>query len=217
MITSFIFALALSVQDAPSAADTASEPEVVAESADSFDTDVALARVNEALNGLGTLQARFTQIAPDGTASEGTLSLRRPGRLRFEYAAPSPLLIVADGTTVAIHDTALETTDRAPIRATPLWWILKDEINLAEDARVLDVWTEHGFVYVSLTDSDDEMEGEAVFLFDAETYALNQWFVVDALGQTTRILLDSVETDITLNARLFVLDDAEDERRNRRR
>jgi len=217
MITSFVFALALVAQDAPATTDPVVEPDAAAESAASFDTDAALARVNEALNGLETLQARFTQIAPDGSASEGTLSLRRPGRLRFEYAAPSPLLIVADGSTVAIHDTALETTDRAPIRATPLWWILKDEVSLAEDARVLDVWTEHGFVYVSLTDADGEMEGEAVFLFDAETYALNQWFVVDALGQTTRVLLDSVETDITLNARLFVLDDADDERRNRRR
>jgi len=212
-----IFSMALIIQDVADTpvSDESAEPvEVVA---DSFDAAAALDAINTSLNALDTLQARFTQVSPDGSAVQGQLSLRRPGRLRFEYDAPSPLLIIAGGGTVAIRDTALETTNRAPIRATPLWWLLKDEVDLATDARVIDIWSEHGFVYISLTDAEGEMDGEAVFLFDAETFSLSQWFAVDSLGQTTRVLLDEVETGQRLDPRLFVLDDDDNERPNRRR
>lgn len=181
-----------------------------------FDTDAALAGVNGWLNSVETYRARFTQIAPDFSASTGILSIRRPGRLRFEYDAPSPLLVVADGTTVAIEDADLETIDRVPLRSTPLWWILKPDVNLAEDANVTDVWQEDGYIYVAARDRNEEMDGTALFAFNPESYALEEWFVTDSLGYTTRVSLSDVETGMRLNPRLFVLDEPEDDRRGRR-
>ncbi|WP_420434715.1 LolA family protein [Hyphobacterium sp.] len=197
--------------DAASAAGTvgAAEP-------GDFDADVALAGVNGWLNGIDTYRARFDQIAPDGSASGGTLSIRRPGRLRFDYDDPSPLLVVADGTTVAMEDSALGTVDRVPLRSTPLWLILKPDIDLASDARVTDVMVEDNRLYVDVEDRNDEMDGRARFVFNPETYALEEWFVRDSLGYTTRVILSEVETDVRLSPRLFVLEDAEDTRRSRR-
>ena len=54
--------------------------------------------VEKYFNSIRTLQARFVQSNPNGSVVQGTLYLRRPGRMRFEYDAPSQLKIVADGS-----------------------------------------------------------------------------------------------------------------------
>jgi outer membrane lipoprotein-sorting protein len=224
MINTLFLSLALLAQDG-SAAEAASDTAAVESSADAvdmaeasapLDVEAALAGVNGWLNSIETYQARFHQVAPDGSASGGTLSIRRPGRLRFDYDDPSPLLVVADGTTVAMEDSALNTVDRVPLRSTPLWLILKPDIDLAEDARVTNVMVEDNRLYVDVEDRNDEMDGTARFVFHPETYALEEWFVRDSLGYVTRVILSDVETDVRLNPRLFVLDDAEDDRRSRR-
>lgn len=221
MIDALLIALSLLAQDdlaaGTPAVDTAMDTATETTAAEPFDTDAALVRINESLNAITTLRAEFTQVAPDGSAERGILTLRRPGRLRFEYAAPSPLLVVAGGGTVAIRDSELGTTDRAPLRSTPLWWLLKDEVDLAADARIVSIWQEDGFVYSTLADPEGEMEGEIVFLFDASTYQLTEWFAVDSLGLTTRVILDSIETGIDPDPRLFVMDEPETDRRDRRR
>ena len=223
MMIEFFFSLALFVQGAPVTASElpVAETEVVEETIEEvavevFDADAALTGVNDWLNGVENYRARFTQIAPDFSSSGGILSIRRPGRLRFDYDDPSPLLVVADGTTVAIEDSALETVDRVPLRSTPLWWLLKPDVNLAEDANVTEVWQDDGRIYVATQDRNEEMDGTALFVFNPDDYALEEWFVTDSLGYTTRITLSEVETDLRLNPRLFVLDDPEDDRRNRR-
>lgn len=215
MITPLLLSLALSAQDAGAAvqADT-SEPAISA-SMNEAERAETLAAINAALNDIDTLQARFVQTAPDRSSTTGTLSVRRPGRLRFEYD-DAPMLIVSDGSTVAVRDTDLETTDRVPLRSTPLWWILAEDVDIGRDAIVRDVWEQDGFVYVGIEDRDEEVQGSALFLFDADTYQLSQWYVTDATEMTTRIGLEDVETGVSLDPRLFVLDD-EDERDDRRR
>src|SRR5687767_3015121 len=52
------------------------------------------------VNSTRTMQARFVQTNPNGSVVQGTLYVRRPGRMRFEYDAPSQLKVVADGTQV---------------------------------------------------------------------------------------------------------------------
>lgn len=217
MITPLFLALALTAQDAGTAVEAEPDVQSVMPAAMSAaERDAALASINATLNGIETMQAQFVQTGPDFSTTTGTLSVRRPGRLRFEYDEPTPMLIVSDGTTVAIRDTALETTDRVPLRSTPLWWILKDEVDIAADTVVRDVWREDGFIYVGVEDRDEDVEGSAIFLFDAEDFTLSQWFVTDAADMTTRVVLEDLETGLSLNPRLFVLDD-EDERDDRRR
>ncbi|MFS2316500.1 LolA family protein [Maricaulis sp. D1M11] len=182
-----------------------------------FDADQALVEINAWMNSIDTLQARFHQVSPDGSYASGLLSIQRPGRLRFDYDDPSPFLIVADGSTVALQDQALETTDRAPLRSTPLWWILKRDIDLSEDAEVTEVFEEAGSIYLGVRDPDGEMDGEILFRFDSMSHALQEWWATDSLGQTTRLSLSEVNTGLRLDRRLFVLDDdGSDSRRGRR-
>lgn len=219
MITMFMSSLFLQAVDPaqtspePSASDPAPAETPVA---DAFDPGVAMVGINDYLNSVDTLRARFTQVSPNGSLISGLLSMDRPGRLRFEYDDPSPITVIADGTTVAVEDAALETIDRAPIRATPLYWLLADEIDLGADADVIDIVREFGFVYVTLRDPNEEMQGSVQFVFEEPTYILREWFVTDALGQMTRVIIQDQEVGIELSPRLFVIPEPENDRDSRR-
>lgn len=215
---SLLLSLALLQQDpaAEAPAETAERPVDAQPAGPALDREAALADINAYLNAIETLRADFTQIAPDGSAATGELSMARPGRLRFEYDDPSPIRIIADGTTVAIEDQALETVDRVPLRSTPLWWLLKGDIDIAEDAEIVGMESEFGFLYVTLRDPSGEMEGQIMLVFAEPSYELREWFVTDALGEVTRVSLNDVETGLRLNPRLFVIPEAEDRRDSRR-
>lgn len=216
MITMFLSSLFLQAVDPaqPDPEPIAAPAETAA--ADTFDADAALAGINAYLNSIDTMRARFLQISPNGAPIQGLLSMDRPGRLRFEYDDPSPITVIADGTTVAIEDSALETIDRAPIRATPLYWLLADEIDLAADAEVIDVVRELGFIYVTLQDPNDEMQGSVQFVFEEPSYILREWFVTDALGEMTRVIIQDQELGVNLSPRLFVIPEPENPRDSRR-
>ncbi|WP_203291073.1 LolA family protein [Maricaulis parjimensis] len=205
----------LSQPAAESAADPVTETAIEPPAAE-IDREAMLEQLNTYLNGIGTLRARFSQIAPDGSLATGVLSLQRPGRLRFQYDDPSPIRVIADGTTVAIEDQALETVDRIPLRSTPVWWLLKDEINLSEDAEIAGMAREYGFFYLTLRDPSGEMEGEIMFVFAEPSLELREWYVTDALGEITRVSLNDVETGMRLDPRLFRIPEPEDRRDSRR-
>jgi outer membrane lipoprotein-sorting protein len=61
-----------------------------------------LSQVAAYLNAIRTIKARFLQTAPDGKIAQGTAWLERPGRMRFQYDPPSPLLLVAGAGTVTL-------------------------------------------------------------------------------------------------------------------
>ena len=219
---SLVISLALFAQTAeepPVLTDEAVETSTVSEPASpaaEIDRTAMIAALNAYLNDIGTLRARFSQVAPDGSLATGVLSLQRPGRLRFQYDDPSPIRVIADGTTVAIEDQALETVDRIPLRSTPVWWLLKDEINIAEDAEIVGMAREYGFFYLTLRDASGEMEGEIMFVFAEPSLELREWYVTDALGEITRVSLSDVETGMRLDPRLFSIPDPEDRRDSRR-
>ena len=66
-----------------------------------------LARIDAAMNSTSSFWGRFAQYASDGSFAQGQVYIRRPGRLRFEYDAPNPLLIVSDGVTLTQQDLSL--------------------------------------------------------------------------------------------------------------
>ena len=91
-----------------------------------------LKRVSDYLNTIKSVQGRFTQIAADGRSAQGTFYLRKPGRIRFEYDKPNPILIVADGSSVAVSNSQLKTTDRYPLINSPLRLLLSESIDLVD-------------------------------------------------------------------------------------
>ncbi len=185
--------------------------------------DQEVARVEAWLEQLDTLQARFRQIGADGSVTQGVVYLDRPGRVRFEYDDPSPILIVADGTSVAVRDEALETTDRAPIRSTPLRWLLTRDPDLAASGAVTEAGRVEQDFYVTVRDPEGELDGSLTLVFedpDPDTavgaMSLKRWFAIDAAGGVTELQLMDPQLGERLDPRLFVLDDEDRSDRRRR-
>ncbi|MGJ3232793.1 MAG: LolA family protein [Oceanicaulis sp.] len=213
------------VEDQGETAEPLPEPETVETATAPALSESGADRAAAWFDGIETLQARFVQTAPDGTMSEGVLSLQRPGRARFDYDDPSPVLLVADGSTVAIADFELETIDRAPIRSTPLRFLTGGAGQLAD--AVAEAGRAQDRLYVTLVDPDGEVDGRLTLVFEdldpnapASTMTLAGWFAVDAMGGLTEVNLTELETGLTFDPRLFILDDDDvvaDDRRSRRR
>ncbi len=175
-----------------------------------------VAAAADALTRVESARGRFLQTAPDFSVTEGDFALRRPGRVRFEYDDPTPILIIADGATVAIEDRDLETLDRVPLSATPLNLVLDDEIDFETEAEVTNVRRQSDYTAISIQDRTGEAEGELTLFFDTATYDLLAWATVDPSGNRTIVELKDVETNVRISPRAFRIEDPEDEDERRR-
>ncbi len=169
----------------------------------------ALARISDYLNGIESAEGRFFQIGPDGSTDEGTFYLRKPGRVRFEYAAPNPNLIVADGSTIAIENSDLKTLDRYPLIDSPIRLLLSDDVDLTTDPRIASVRREPGALSFTAVQEDGMVPGEITIEFiDSGTgLELRQWEVIDAQGLRTIIALTEFREGVTLSPALFIIED----------
>ncbi|MEL6257724.1 MAG: outer-membrane lipoprotein carrier protein LolA [Pseudomonadota bacterium] len=175
-----------------------------------------VAQASAALGDVRTARGRFLQTAPDWSQTTGDFALRRPGRVRFEYDAPTPIRIVADGATVAIEDRDLETQDRAPLGATPLALILDDDIDFEREAEILDVERTDAYAAMTIQDRSGEVDGQLTLFFSRDGYDLLGWRTVDGAGGVTLVELSDVETGVRINPRTFRIEDPEDSDDRRR-
>lgn len=199
--------LAVPALGAPGSAQPAPATTPPGASAAQLDVKATLAAATASLRKINTATGRFSQVAPDGSVTVGTFHLRRPGRMRFAYDAPTPILIVADGSTVAVEDKALETIDRVPLSSTPLGLFLKRDPDLARDAEVVSVQSGAGQIAIRLRDKSGETEGELILVFAEKSFALQEWMVIDGQGGLTRTTLSNVALNKRLDPRLFILRD----------
>jgi outer membrane lipoprotein-sorting protein len=170
------------------------------------DADKAdLDRISVYLNALHTLKAGFLQIDPSGDIEEGLVYIDKPGRMRFEYHAPNPVLIVSDGSIVAIANRKLGTVDHYPLWTTPLSLILSNNINLARNAAITGIERQTGEIIVHAASHSSRINGNITLVFAAPSLELRQWTVVDAQGLTTTISLRDAQQGVAIDPGLFVL------------
>ena len=170
----------------------------------------AVSAVGRYLNGLRTLKARFLQVAPDGAVTQGTVWLDRPGRMRFEYDKPSPLLLVAGGGSVIFHDSQLDQTTRIPVGQTPLGLLLADAIRLSGDVTLTDFSRPPGQLQMTLVRTKSPGEGSLTLMLNAAPLALTGWSVVDAQGRETRLRMSGAQLGGSYDQKLFTFIDPDE-------
>ena len=164
-----------------------------------------LAKVTAYLNAITSLKSSFVQVGPNGELDQGVVYARKPGRLRFEYAPPSPYLIVSDGVTIAVANSKLRTVDRYPLIENPLNIILKENIDLTKDPRITAVERQAGALRVTATEKSGPPKGKVTLIFRYPSIEIAQWIITDAQGLQTMIALKGPQTEIQLSPELFVL------------
>jgi outer membrane lipoprotein-sorting protein len=162
-----------------------------------------LAKIDAYLNSIRTLKAHFLQVAPDGSVSEGTAWMERPGRMRFQYAPPSPLLLVAGGGLVLFRDASLNQTSTIPLSSTPLGILLAKRVQLSGPVEATSIRHLPGEIEVTLQDRAKPAQGSLSLVFTTDPLALRQWTITDAQRQRTTVTLENVETGGQFPSNLF--------------
>jgi len=162
---------------------------------------------NTYLSSVTSVYGRFTQADARGAISTGQIWLRRPGKVRFQYDAPSELVVVSDGLTVVVNDRRLKTFDQYPLAATPLRILLAKQVRLDKSVFVEEVVeTGQGFA-ITARDGRKKSDGAIILRFATDPTTLRGWTVVDGQGQRTQVTLSALDTVSDLDPKLFVLRD----------
>ena len=167
------------------------------------DDSAAVQRAVRYLQGITTLRARFVQISSNGAYAEGQVLVKRPGKMRFEYDPPHPALIIADGLTLLFYDRELKQATFVPLWETPLWFLIREEIELSDDLRVVEVERGFGTLRVTLQDRERAEAGIVTLVFADQPLALKRWDLVDAQGVLTQVSLVNPEFGVEIGSEAF--------------
>ena len=155
------------------------------------------------LQGLPSAKGRFVQTDPRGSVSKGVIYMQRPGRARFEYDAPSSLLVVSDGKVVSVADKRLKTVNRYFLSQTPLKLFLADEIRLDRGVAVTRVNRLTDGFEITAQDRVGKTRGQIVLTFSDAPMQLLGWKITDARNAETQVRLISLVRTTDLDPGLF--------------
>jgi outer membrane lipoprotein-sorting protein len=165
------------------------------------------AKVSSYLSSLQTLVGNFVQVGPDGSKTKGGFYIQKPGKVRFEYDAPSPIDIVADGSSVAVRDRKLATQDIYPLSQTPLRYLLSDRIDLLKDTNVVNVTADDVFVSVTIEEKQALIgTSRLMLMLGAKDGQLKQWTVTDPQGYDTTVAVYNLDSSRKVDPGLFKID-----------
>jgi outer membrane lipoprotein-sorting protein len=165
------------------------------------------AKVSTYLSSLQTVVGNFVQVGPDGSKTKGEFYIQKPGKVRFEYEAPSPIAIIADGSSVALRDRKLATQDIYPLSQTPLRYLLSDRIDLLKDTNVVNVTADDVFVSVTIEEKQALIGTSRLMLMvGAKDGQLKQWTVTDPQGYDTTVAVYNLDTSKKVDPGMFKID-----------
>ncbi len=193
-----VLLMTISISAGPAAAENAVPAKLSAQ--DKAD----LEQVRQYFDALKTLRGRFLQAASNGNIASGKVYLSRPGRLRFEYDPPTPILMVADGIFLIYVDKYLKQITHILLSSTPIGVLVQDEVKLTGEITVTRVQRSPGVLRVTLKDTEEPEKGSITLAFSRAPFALRKWTVVDARNIATDVTLSGVETGVPLDKELFI-------------
>ncbi len=165
------------------------------------------AKVSAYLSSLQTLVGNFIQVGPDGSRTKGDFYIQKPGKVRFEYDAPSPIAIVADGSSVAVRDRKLATQDIYPLSQTPLRYLLSDRIDLMRDTNVVSVTSDEMFISLTIEEHQALVgTSRLMLMIGAKDGQLKQWTVTDPQGYDTTVAVYNLDTTKKVDPNMFKID-----------
>jgi outer membrane lipoprotein-sorting protein len=165
-----------------------------------------LAQVSAHLRAVDTMTANFAQSGRGGQTLTGTLTLKRPGKVRFQYQKGVPLLIVGDGKALTMIDYQVKQVSRWPIGNSPLSVLLNPNQDLARVARV--VRNDAQTLLISARDPKRPEFGTITIAFAKVPSApaglmLQGWNMVDAQNKRSNITLSNQRFNVAVAETAF--------------
>jgi len=166
-----------------------SSPAVAAPSGEEARLDQAVA----ALRGIRTLKADFVQTDRSGQSVSGVLTLKRPGRIRFQYEKSVPMLIVGDGKALTLIDYEVNQVQRWPISNSPLGALLDPGRDVSKFG-TLKPTGDPNVISVEVRDRKHPEYGVITLIFTRNASApggleLSYWVALDSQNKRTTVRL----------------------------
>lgn len=164
-----------------------------------------ITRIEYYLNNITTLTADFLQIAPSGEVSTGRFFLSRPGKLRWEYNPPVPILILVNGSLITYYDSELKQASYVSATSNLAAFLTKRNIQFSGDISITDTHKTAGIMRISIIQKEKKEEGELTLVYNSEPVQLKKIEVIDASGQLTTLTLSNIHYKEKLDNALFIL------------
>jgi outer membrane lipoprotein-sorting protein len=171
-----------------------------------------------ALRGISTMKADFTQTDRQGQQIAGVMTLKRPGKIRFQYQDGVPLLVVSNGKSLTLIDYEVNQVQRWPIKNSPLGALLDPSRDIGKFGKL--VQTGHNDVIsVEVRDPKRPEFGVMTLLFRRSASApgglqLTNWVTVDSQNHRTTVRLSNQRYGMSVSNSAFTY---KDPRRSSRR
>lgn len=178
-----------------------------APAAPSTEADRAIA----ALRAITTMRADFVQTDRNGQRLTGTITLQRPGKIRFQYQPGVPLLIVSDGSALTMIDYEVRQVSRWPIRNSPLGALLDPNKDVARYARLVPT-ANPNVISLDIKDPRHPEYGTLTLIMVRNPaapggYQLDSWVTLDSQNQRTAIRLSNQRYGVPIPANSFRFND----------
>lgn len=185
-----VFALALGATTLASSAALAAEK-------------LSLNEISAYLNSFASAKAEFTQVNDDGSVSKGDLYLRRPGKVRFEYANNGGLVLAEAGTVAIMDPKSNQPPETYPLNRTPLSIILARTVNLGQANMVVGHDFDGISTIVRAHDPKAPENGSIELMFTDNPVQLRKWVIHGSAGEETTVILGKMETGMSFPSSLF--------------
>ena len=162
-------------------------------------------QVSQYFSALDNLKGAFIQTGADNKRMKGKFFLKRPGRFRFNYSLPSKQVIISDGNYLAIQDHDLNNEDRVALDQTPFRLLLRKDVNLIRDARIVEVQDSADTLVVAIEDKNPDNPGKIkLFMSRQPELELKEWVTTDAQGLDTRVEVSNLDKTAEIDRKSVV-------------
>ena len=165
-------------------------------------TDVL--NIERHLNSIHTLTAEIIQISSTGEVETGTILIKKPGQMRFEYDPPSNHLVIASGLLLVIIDTKSNGEPQRYLTSqTPIGYLLNERVDLANNPALKVISVKSDEIRIKLSDDKKPRSGELELVFAKQPIHLKEWTITSYSGEETRVLLEKIVINEPLNKEKF--------------
>jgi outer membrane lipoprotein-sorting protein len=170
-----------------------------------------LSRVADYISAVKTLTADFSQTDRNGQVLTGKLTLKQPGKIRFQYQPGVPLLIVSDGNALTMIDYEVRQVQRWPIKSSPLGALIDPSRDFTKFSKVIQTGDPR-LLTVEARDPKRPEFGTITLVFNRKDGApagleLYGWVAKDAQGNRTAIRLSNHKYNVTVADSAFAWKD----------